>query len=229
MKHDVYPGDRAPTHLRLAQVAPQKVDVAVHTREIGFAPRAEIVHHSNLVSKRDQPLGQMGACKAGAAARVPSPPSHKTRASNDIRVAAAGTGTAPRDTVWRGCYSTPRSAVGPTPVARSWSNGCCAHATAARSHLLPTLPAEWDRRAEPWHHLCADEAAQCDHHKTRQFSRAGGDERDRGKPDSSHAGNGGARRGHRGFLPTSVESARDRRVVRIDPAAGRGRQRGRAG
>src|SRR6266480_5861817 len=173
--------------------------------------------------------GRMGACKAGAAARVPSPPSHKTRASNDIRVAAAGTGTAPRDTVWRGCYSTPRSAVGPTPVARSWSNGCCAHATAARSHLLPTLPAEWDRRAEPWHHLCADEAAQCDHHKTRQFSRAGGDERDRGKPDSSHAGNGGARRGHRGFLPTSVESARDRRVVRIDPAAGRGRQRGRAG
>ena len=168
----------------------------------------------------------MGACKAGAAARVRSPASHKRRAGNDIRVVADGAGTTSRDTVWRGCYSTPGAAVGPALVARSSSNCCCARATAGRSHVLPTCLADWNRRAEPWHHLCADEATRCDHHKTRQFSRAGGDERDRGKPDSGHAGNGGACRGHRGFLPGSVESARDRRVVRSDAAAGRGRRGG---
>ena len=65
MKHDVYAGNGAPTCVGLAQVGSQKVDVAVQTREIGFTPRAEIVYHSNLVSKRDEPLGQMRADEAG--------------------------------------------------------------------------------------------------------------------------------------------------------------------
>jgi len=65
MKDDIYAGDSAATHVYLAQIAPQKLDVVRHPGEIGLTPRAQIVDHANVVSESDEPLGQMRADEAG--------------------------------------------------------------------------------------------------------------------------------------------------------------------
>jgi len=64
MKDHVDPRDRAATHSCLAEIAAQKLDLAIQASEICFVARAEIVYDPNLVPESNQPLGDMGADKA---------------------------------------------------------------------------------------------------------------------------------------------------------------------
>jgi len=59
VKHDVHPGDSVAAHLQLAQVATEKLDLAVKPREIRFITCAEVVYHADIVPKSHEPLGEM--------------------------------------------------------------------------------------------------------------------------------------------------------------------------
>ena len=64
MKDPVDPRDRAATHGGLAQIALQKLDLAIQAGDIRGVTRAEIVDDPNGVAESDQPLSDMGADKA---------------------------------------------------------------------------------------------------------------------------------------------------------------------
>jgi len=59
VEHDVRPSDGAAAHLQLAQVATEKLDLAVKPREIRFITCAEVVYHADIVPKSHEPLGEM--------------------------------------------------------------------------------------------------------------------------------------------------------------------------
>jgi len=65
MKDDIHSGDRATTHVRVAEVAEDKLDIIRQVGEIGFVPCAEVVHHANGVSESDKPFGEVRADEAG--------------------------------------------------------------------------------------------------------------------------------------------------------------------
>ncbi len=64
MKDHVDPGDRAATHWCLAEIAAQKLDLAIQASKICFVARAEIVYDPNLVPEGNQPRGDVGTDKA---------------------------------------------------------------------------------------------------------------------------------------------------------------------
>jgi hypothetical protein len=59
VKDDVDPSDRLATHVRIAQVAAQKLDLACHAREVRFIAGAEIVDDAHMMSERHKPFGKM--------------------------------------------------------------------------------------------------------------------------------------------------------------------------
>src|SRR5439155_1629993 len=66
MKYDIDPSDGAATHLELAEIATQKLNLARQAAQICFIPRAEIVHHPNVVSQTNKVLSEMRADEAGS-------------------------------------------------------------------------------------------------------------------------------------------------------------------
>jgi len=64
MKDDVDAGDRAATHVGLAKIATQKLDLPIQAGEIRGVARAEIVYDPNGVAESDQSLSEMGADEA---------------------------------------------------------------------------------------------------------------------------------------------------------------------
>jgi len=50
--------------LCLAEIAAQKLDLAIQASEICFVARAKIVYDPNLVPEGNQPLGDVGTDKA---------------------------------------------------------------------------------------------------------------------------------------------------------------------
>jgi len=67
MKDDIHSGHRATAHVRVAEIAEDKLDIMGQVGEIGFVSRAEIVHHPNGVSESDKPFGEVRADEAGTA------------------------------------------------------------------------------------------------------------------------------------------------------------------
>jgi len=64
MKDDLDPSDRTATHCSLAEIAAQKLDLAIQASKICFVARAEIVYDPNLGPESNQPLGDVGTDKA---------------------------------------------------------------------------------------------------------------------------------------------------------------------
>ena len=54
---------RAATHVRLAKIALQELDLTIHACKIRSITRREIVDHANGVTERDEPLDDMRANK----------------------------------------------------------------------------------------------------------------------------------------------------------------------
>ena len=65
MEDDIHAGDRATTHVRVAEIPEHKLDTIGQVGEIGFVARAEIVHHPNGVSESDESFGEVRADEAG--------------------------------------------------------------------------------------------------------------------------------------------------------------------
>jgi hypothetical protein len=66
VEYHLDPGDRATTHLDVAEIASEKLDVVRHAREICFVAGAEIVYHPDGVSESNEPLDEMRADEAGS-------------------------------------------------------------------------------------------------------------------------------------------------------------------
>jgi len=64
MKDHVDPGDCAPTHFCLAEIAAQKLDLVIQASEICFVARAEIVYDPYMVPESNEPLSDVGTDKA---------------------------------------------------------------------------------------------------------------------------------------------------------------------
>jgi hypothetical protein len=66
VEYHLDPGDSATTHLDVAEIPSEKLDVVRHTREIRLVAGAEIVYHPDGVSERNEPVDEMRADEAGS-------------------------------------------------------------------------------------------------------------------------------------------------------------------
>jgi len=64
MKNHLDPSDRAATHHAVAEIAAQKLDLAIQAGEIGLVARGEVVYDPNVVPESYEPLGDVGTDKA---------------------------------------------------------------------------------------------------------------------------------------------------------------------
>lgn len=67
MKDHVDPGDRAATHVGIAQIATEKLESPLEADEIRLVAGREIVYDPNPMSERDQSMGEMRADEARSA------------------------------------------------------------------------------------------------------------------------------------------------------------------
>ena len=64
VKYHRDPFDRLPAHLRVAEIAAQKLDPSGELREVGFIASAEVVHDTHPAPQRGQPSCYVGPDEA---------------------------------------------------------------------------------------------------------------------------------------------------------------------
>ena len=64
MKDHLDPSDRTATDCSLAEIAAQKLDVAIQASEICLVARGEVVYDPNMVPESNEPLDDVGTNEA---------------------------------------------------------------------------------------------------------------------------------------------------------------------